>query len=263
MQVLPTPVQFLLLWNGDGPSPCFRERLWRWRDKHLKRCLARSTASANDGCCCYYYLYYFYYYQIKSKSITRDFDALRSILSSLFFLYAEEWNFYIPHSWYKNFPQEIFFVYRNNFVTACRGEAAVKGVAEPLSARNKQIWDGEHLATGQKGRSWVKKNRGLLETRISNTEFLLFALLCCNLIYSLKCSVRLNITWVSFHQVRNTTQIGLRKKKARSVYSLMKLNTPGMAGFRALSHVTDVWYLFISFLFLLVHSQVLTPNSFL
>lgn len=126
---------------------------------------------------------------------------IEEILSSLFFLYAEEWNFYIPHSWYKNFPQENFFVYRNNFVTACRGEAAVKGVAEPLSARNKQIWDGEHLATGQKGRSWVKKNRGLLETRISNTEFLLFALLCCNLIYSLKCSVRLNITWVSFHQV--------------------------------------------------------------
>ena len=43
----------------------------------------------------------------------------------------------------------------------------------------------------------------------------------------------------------------------------MKLNIPGMAGFRALSHVTDVWYLLISFLFLLVHSQVLTPNSFL
>ena len=40
--------------------------------------------------------------------------------------------------------EEIFFVYGDIFITAWSGEAAVEGMAEPLYARNKQIWDGEH-----------------------------------------------------------------------------------------------------------------------
>ena len=32
-------------------SSRFREQLWRWNDKYLKRCLTHSTSSANDGCC--------------------------------------------------------------------------------------------------------------------------------------------------------------------------------------------------------------------